>query len=322
MQPLTLEHFELRADCPKTPGEVQIFAMDAVPMHEREPAMGVLTDRFKLGRTTHVEAPYGSVFASERGTLQFFAASGGMLARSSAADNAFAEARRPWNRLERQQFEGSTQFTLPKATSDRLVQDTLCMLSSARLMPHADSPLKALPPSVSLDQWGTTADEGHARASAAGAATVHIAYEIDGIPLFGPGARTQGRFEPGDVGDTGELVEMFHAPRSFGHTTQADLEPADAALDRMVQGDRELQQFHSRGHHVRFDALEFGFYALPVFEPQAMLLPVLRVQGTSIHPERPKHEARFRRIVSLLSQRGAAKAGISNDWPATRPVAA
>lgn len=294
---LTLDHVELRVMPPRTPRHLPVFSLGAVSMHEREPAVKTLSERFKLGRTTQVEAPYGSVFASERGTLQFFAASGGLLVRSCVADNALACEQRPWKRLER---DSSAAPTLSHAMVDHLVTDTLVTLTNARLRPTECGPLKALAPTFSLDAG---------RAAVGGSATVLIGYAIDGIPLLGPGAKTHGRFEPDDGG--AELVELFHAPRRLGQAQRTALAPAEAALDRLAQNDRELQHFHARGQRVRFDTMVFGFYALPVFEPQAVLLPVLQVQGSTSDPERPEHETRFGRVVSLL-----ATEGVTRHWTA------
>ncbi|HEX8688235.1 MAG TPA: hypothetical protein VF654_17105, partial [Pyrinomonadaceae bacterium] len=98
--PLTLKDLDIRVNLPKLPSAINLFQLSAPALGDRRRAIESLTKRFELGELKTVELPDFVVFGSRRGEVQFFPASGAVIARDGAAEAQAKDEERPWKNLQ------------------------------------------------------------------------------------------------------------------------------------------------------------------------------------------------------------------------------
>jgi hypothetical protein len=104
---------------------------------------------------------------------------------------------------------------------------------------------------------------------------VHVNYrfELEGLPVLGPGAKIQVTFV--DAKTPAEMYKFWRAPKADG---ELPLLPAKAALD-LLRRDPDFTELNE-GARVVYRNPRLGYYALPPRESQGALIPVYAFDGT------------------------------------------
>jgi hypothetical protein len=117
---------------------------------------------------------------------------------------------------------------------------------------------------------------------------VNYRYELEGLPVLGPGAKIQVTFVGGKK--PAEMYAFWRSPRA---DTEIDLLPAGEAMELL----RRDPQFEELGDdaHVDYTNPRLGYYALPPRETQGALIPVYAFDGIASTKELRRYE--FTRYV-------------------------
>lgn len=307
---LTLSHIRISGKLPDTPKKVSVFELGSVSIEERGLAIRTLMSAVKVGRSTSVEVPFGRAYASSKGEVVYFEASGGVFARNAGLAAKFKDERRNWPGLETVPRGDAIESQLNDKVAAGLARDARGLLTEAKLLPRSHGALTVLEPDIRLDRFAHLDQSGKVITSGVGAATVHFLYEVEGIAVLGPGAKSQVRFEASKARP--EITEVFHSLRSLGTAVKVQLGTAESILSGIVASDRALNLFHERGQRIQLTLCRFGYYALPVFQSQMLLLPTLQVEGAVTLRRDDEREFRFGRFLPVLSPLVLRKAGLGS----------
>lgn len=107
---------------------------------------------------------------------------------------------------------------------------------------------------------------------------VNYAYELDGLPLLGPGAR-MGVI----IGAEGRVVQFFRFWREPQEGFVLPLVEPEAAA-RLLHKDPTFSQLNEHESRIDFHNFRLGYYALPCTEPQGILAPVYQFDGVANTP--------------------------------------
>lgn len=102
----------------------------------------------------------------------------------------------------------------------------------------------------------------------------HYHFRLDGLPVFGPGAKVQLGYTRHGIS---QALYFWRNARPIAGARR--LMPADTALNRFFAKDPRFSKLRAGESKVRFRSLELGYYALPPFDRQEFLVPVFRVNG-------------------------------------------
>lgn len=123
---------------------------------------------------------------------------------------------------------------------------------------------------------------------------VNHTFHLDGLPVFGPGAKLQVT-----LGDRSSLVQLYAFWRSpgpgpafdtIGYERAVDLVRTHPSFATMVAGGRA---------RVSFDQVQLGYYAFPAREVQGMLVPVYRFDGRIAISGVPEPHIFFRYVTAV-----------------------
>jgi hypothetical protein len=123
---------------------------------------------------------------------------------------------------------------------------------------------------------------GHDPELRAVAAQVNYAFELDGLPVVGAGAKIQVT-----LGGEGELWECLRFWRQADPVETLPLIGAAEAFERL-QRDPAYAALDGDAASVTFDEVRLGYLALPPREIQGYLLPVYICRGTASTRELPR----------------------------------
>ena len=110
-----------------------------------------------------------------------------------------------------------------------------------------------------------------------GRTAVHVNYtfELDGLPVFGPGAKMQLSFVSKEK--MSEFVYFWREIRA--DEEKVELISPEKALDKLM-ADKRFSKLSKENASVQFHRINLGYYALPPFDYQKSLIPVFQVKGT------------------------------------------
>src|SRR5262245_61067983 len=117
--PIKIRDLELKAKPPRLPASVPVFELAAPSFDERRDALARLAERLRLGTLRMAEVEHGTLFASDRGEVEYFQASGAVWARDAASQNGRNELRK-WDGVKDAK-RGGTRMTLSPDASKRLI---------------------------------------------------------------------------------------------------------------------------------------------------------------------------------------------------------
>jgi hypothetical protein len=102
---------------------------------------------------------------------------------------------------------------------------------------------------------------------------VNYRYELDGLPVLGPGAKIQVTFV--DDKEPAEMYRFWRTPKADG---EIELLPPRAAFD-LLRRDPDFAELGDDAR-VEYRNPRLGYYALPPRESQGALIPVYAFDGT------------------------------------------
>lgn len=304
---LKLTDIKFEVPLPKMPAAVELFELKAPSMEERRPAIELFRKRFEMGETRTAELPGMTVMASRMGEIQFFPASGALLARDATQEEAFPNEERKWQGVERVKEEGRTVYRLNADAAKKLVAQARGVIEEARFISR-----EMTEPVVELDQWAQMDEKGNVLSSGAGQAMVRCGYQIGGLPVAGAGAKTLLYANPGD--GEARITGAFHVWRTPGAARKMEMPGVEEALAAGLLPDRELSVFQKQGRTIRITALRLCYLALPAFAAQGTLFPAFQVEGVATPPltralKQPP-EIVFAKFVQAAAQKNYSKAGV------------
>jgi hypothetical protein len=128
---------------------------------------------------------------------------------------------------------------------------------------------------------------------------VNYTYQVNGLPVFGPGAKMQVTF--GDERRPAQIYSFWREPAgsralpSIGYDRAVETIRQNRSFATMVTGGRA---------EVIFDRVALGYYSFPAREVQGLLIPVYRFDGSVAIPEleRPHVFTRYVTAIQLQAQ--------------------
>jgi len=136
---------------------------------------------------------------------------------------------------------------------------------------------------------------------------VNFTHELDGLPIFGSGAKTQISFINND-----QLIEFIHFNRTLKQQGKAAIITPEEALQQVVDNTRFAiikEQGKSSG---TITDVSLGYYAASPSDLQRYLVPVYKVQGNVSTPELENYEFNLFVIAGKESQEMAKQKGQIN----------
>jgi hypothetical protein len=266
-----LSDLELKTELPRLPSSVPVYSLTAPSLDDRRVAIGRLREYLKLGDVRSVELDNAVVMASKQGDIQYFPASGAVMARDATAGRDAGDELRKWPELEDTKT-GGQRVTLHPDASKRLIGQVTELLEPIGLLGRQVSGS-----SVQLEQVAHLDEKGNEQQYGAGKAVVKFQYAIEGMPVRGAGGKTLAFAIPGE--GRPRITGAFHAWRVPGQAVALKLPPLDQALGIGLLSDPELDLYHAAGHKIQITRLEFVYLALPVFVRQNHLFPAFQVEG-------------------------------------------
>src|SRR5262245_27910080 len=130
---LKMSDFEFRTRLPELPRSIGVFSLSVPSLDERRAAINRLGAQFKLGKLRTAELNDTVVMASARGDIQYFHASGAVLARDATAGRNQRNELRNWAGLQ-DSGSGANRMTLNPDAANRLIAQTQELLSPLRLL--------------------------------------------------------------------------------------------------------------------------------------------------------------------------------------------
>jgi hypothetical protein len=291
---LTIDDLDLRIDLPEIPDSVAVPILEPVSLDERRRAIDAFSARLSLRRLEMAQLTDSIVFASERGEIEYFPASGAIWARDATAELEHENELRKWAGLERVESGGNEILRPDRETAAMLIRTASEMLDEAGLIEEEQGS-----PRITLDQVAELDERGKVIRSGAGSATITYDYTMGGLPVFGAGAKTQIFADPGRRGP--QITGGFHSWRKAVDSHDVVIGGIKAALSAGVLRDPELVLYHEKGGRIEVTHLEFGYLALPAMVQQRSLMPSFQIEGR-VHVRDSKMEyfefARYQHAAS------------------------
>lgn len=266
--PLKIGDLDFKAKPPRLPASVPVFELHAPSLEERREGLAQLADHLKLGNLRAVNVDHGTILAGERGEIEYFHASGAVWARDATAVQAGGNELRKWGGLKKAKT-GGNRMSLNVDASRRLIGQARELLEATGLIGK-----EVASEAIQLDQVARLNAKGQEVAHGAGQATVKFLYAVEGVPVFGAGAKTLAFAEPAG------MAGAFHAWRRIGRSTPVKLGSVEAGLALGLLTDPELDRYHAAGHKIQITRIDFGYLALPAFMRQSHLFPAFQIEGT------------------------------------------
>lgn len=115
---------------------------------------------------------------------------------------------------------------------------------------------------------------------------VNLRYELDGLPVFGPGAKTRVSFI--NSNKTSGVYHFWRNPESV--ETKRKLLSPELALEVFYKNFRFANLKSNESAKGIIKSVELGYFAFPPTDVQNYLLPVYRIRGTIRTKEFPKYD--------------------------------
>ncbi len=135
---------------------------------------------------------------------------------------------------------------------------------------------------------------------------VNYGFDVDGLPVAGPGAKIQVSFV-----ERGRLCELYRFWREPKVGMDCSIIGPEKALEKLCE-DESFRQLSPRNASVKLDSIELVLYSMPPPEVQRYYIPSYRIEGT-VTTEYHRHE--FTDFVNALdlTEQELKREGIVND---------
>ena len=106
------------------------------------------------------------------------------------------------------------------------------------------------------------------------AVNVNFSFDMDGIPVVGPGAKIQVSFCDRDL-----VSQVYYFWRDAKIADEMDSILPDNALEKFMK-DPQFIRLDERSSSVKIHEMNLNYFAMPPFEFQRFLIPVYTIKGT------------------------------------------
>src|SRR5262245_10952694 len=134
---LSLDDLDWKVRLPEPPKSLPLYETTAPALKERSRAMEVIGKQLGLVELRPVELPHSVVYASRRGEVEFFPASGGLWARNAELGDRYDNELRDWPGLIESRGRGDTTLGLAPDVSQRLLDQARSLFADAGLVSDA-----------------------------------------------------------------------------------------------------------------------------------------------------------------------------------------
>ncbi|MFC7490476.1 MULTISPECIES: hypothetical protein [unclassified Knoellia] len=300
---LQFTDIDFKVDLPDIPRTAPVVTHTPPCLKEHAETTRAIAEVLDIDVKGTAQVPHGYAVGSDRGQVEVFAASGAVRARNVERLTAYADESRPWSDIERDR-DGT--YRLGDSAAEELSHHGLELLH--RIGIRADHASV----DVSLGQWAQLNEDGKEVDSGPGRATVRVAYAVHGLPLIGPGAKTNLHFDPEDDGRSPALARMFHVNRGVETTGEVAAQSLDEAFSGLLRQRWSGQGVREGEGRITITAATFGLLAFPADVVQTFAAPALMVEGEISGVEVGKDETvsvRFGQYLSLAHPKALAEAG-------------
>lgn len=307
---MPLSKIEFRTDIPQIPAGSAFARFEPPCVRERQRAVTTLLEAFRIDVKGTLQVPFGHIVGGPGGQVEVFAASGAVRARNTDQLSRYDDERRKWAEAERVDGPSGPEWALGPSTVKRLRSTTMSLLDRAGLAVGGSDV------SVVVGQWAQLGEDGQEFESGPSRATVQLRYAVEGIPLIGPGAKTNVHYDPADDGEHGTLARMFHVHRALEGLGDVPLLSLDEALAPILAD--EWSGAKVEGATAVITQATFGLLALPADQHQQFAAPALEIEGyLEGATTADGREARlgFGRYLPLVDPRELANAGVGSTGP-------
>jgi len=307
---ISLDSIEFQTELPDMPRSMIVAETKAPCLEDRKPAMDLLVERLDLGKCQVVDLPHGMAYASSRGEVEFFQASGGIWSRDARAEQGHDNELRDWPKLVEQRDDRDEGFALPEDLSVRLLERARELVEAMGLVDKSMDSGR-----VVLDQVVELSEKGEILRSGAGTATAVFGFSLEGRSVLGAGAKSTLAFEPLD----GEprMSGGLHVWRSLHEKRDLQMPDLEEALSIGLLEDPELTRAVKHGGQIVVTRLNLGYMALPAMMQQRYLYPVFDVQGRVSMPDDKLGYFQFARYHHAAAEASYKKAGLFAPYLAT-----
>jgi hypothetical protein len=275
---IPLDSIDFRTKLPETPRSLDVMEITAPPFEAREPALDLMVETLQLGECKTVDLPHGTAYVSHRGEVEFFQASGAVWSRDAEAEQKQNNELRQWPGLVEEKDDKGVRFALSEKMSHELLGRARELSGAAEFVDKAMDSGR-----VVLDQVTQISEKGEIMQSGAGGATVIHGFALNGLPVFGAGAKSTLAFEP--MEGEPKFVGGLHVWRSPGKGRQIQMPAVEEALAVGLLEDPELLRYAEKGGKITVTRIALGYMALPAMVHQRYLFPVFDVQGQVSQPD-------------------------------------
>ena len=137
---------------------------------------------------------------------------------------------------------------------------------------------------------------------------VNFNYELDGLPLFGSGAKTQVSYINND--QAVEILHFYRTPKQDGKT---EVITPEKAVQQVVDNYRFAQLKDSERNTGEITDVTLGYFTASPTDLQRYLVPVYKVKGSVSTPALENYEFNLFVIASTESQDMAKRKGQTNQ---------
>jgi hypothetical protein len=301
--PLTFNEIDFKVDLPDIPRTTPVVSHTSPCLKEHDETTRAIAEVLDIDVKGTAQVPHGYAIGSSRGQVEVFAASGAVRARNTERLTAYENESRRWEGVER---DDDGTYRLSDDAGTRLSHHGLEILSRVGI--RAD--YAGL--DVTLGQWARLNEDGKEEDSGPGRATVRLSYAVHGLPLIGPGAKTNLHFDPEDDGQTPALARMFHVNRGIETTGEVATQSLDEAFSGLLGQSWSGKGIRDGEGRMTITAATFGLLALPADVVQTFAAPALMVEGSVSGVEVGRDETvtvRFGQYLPLAHPKALAEAG-------------
>ncbi|WP_035936986.1 hypothetical protein, partial [Knoellia aerolata] len=268
--PLSLRDVDFKVDLPDIPSTATVVSHTPPCLKEHRETTRAIAEALDIDLKGTAQVPHGYAVGSDRGQVEVFAASGAVRARNAERLTAYDDERREWSDVER---DDDGTYRLGDDAAKRLTHHGLEVLHRVGIRAeHAGL-------DVVLGQWAELDEDGTEVDSGPGRATVRFSYAVEGLPLIGPGAKTNLHLDPEDGGRSVSVARMFHVNRGVEATGEVATQSLDEAFSGLFAQSWSGHGLREGQGHITITGATFGLLALPADVLQSFAAPALMVEG-------------------------------------------
>jgi len=301
--PLTFDDIDFTVDLPDIPRTSPVATHVSPCLKEHDETTRAIAKVLDIDVRGTAQVPHGYAIGSSRGQVEVFAASGAVRARNTERLTAYEDESRRWEGVER---DDDGTYRLSDDASKRLSHHGLEVLSQVGIRAEYAGL------DVTLGQWARLNEDGKEEDSGPGRVTVRLSHAVHGLPLIGPGAKTNLHFDPENNGATPALARMFHVNRGIETTGEVATQSLDEAFSGLLRQSWSGKGIRDGEGRITITAATFGLLALPADVVQTFAAPALMVEGSVSGVGVGKDETatvRFGQYLPLAHPKALAEAG-------------